>query len=181
MGFSPIYSTYLGTVCQDVAKILGNNGSKVRADLVKLNIYGPGGFFKSHVDSPQGDAFGSLVVFLPNAFEGGVLNVEHESESREYNFGGKDCCQCLNWVAFFNDCVHWITEVTAGYRLTLSYNLCFEDVKSDISVKADERMLETLGHLSPRSRYMYYCEHYYGNNALKHAPTPLMILKGKDA
>jgi hypothetical protein len=54
---------------------MASNGNIVKAELIKLNVYGPGGFFKSHVDSPKGEAFGSLVIFLPNVFEGGVLNV----------------------------------------------------------------------------------------------------------
>ena len=44
------------------------NGQGVRADLIKLNIYSTGCFFKGHVDSPKGSAFGSLVVFLPYEF-----------------------------------------------------------------------------------------------------------------
>ena len=34
-------------------------------------MYGPGGHFKSHVDTPRGaDMIGSLVVCLPSAHEG---------------------------------------------------------------------------------------------------------------
>lgn len=61
---------------------------EVRAELIKLNIYPTGGMFKSHVDSPKADAFGSLVVFLPCAFEGGELTVEHKGEAKVFSFGG---------------------------------------------------------------------------------------------
>ena len=38
----------------------------VRAELLKLNIYGEGGHFVSHRDTPASrDMFGSLVVCLP--------------------------------------------------------------------------------------------------------------------
>lgn len=44
----------------------------------KLNVYGAGGFFKPHVDTPLGDSarmLGTLVVALPSPFEGGALTV----------------------------------------------------------------------------------------------------------
>lgn len=38
----------------------------VRAELYKLNIYGPGSFFKAHKDTPRAEnMFGSLVVVYP--------------------------------------------------------------------------------------------------------------------
>lgn len=82
------------------------NGKAIRAELIKLNIYGPECFFKQHVDSPKGLAFGSLVVFLPSYFEGGVLMIEHEEESQQFDFSGKDYADKISWVAFYNDCVH---------------------------------------------------------------------------
>ena len=46
----------------------------VRAVLHKLNFYGPGGHFAKHRDLPRAESqFGSLVVSLPAAFEGGQL------------------------------------------------------------------------------------------------------------
>jgi len=44
----------------------------------KLNVYGPGGFFKPHVDTPSLSAarmIGTAVVVLPCAFSGGALRV----------------------------------------------------------------------------------------------------------
>lgn len=49
--------------------------TKIKAELIKINIYPKGGLFKKHVDSPKGDAFGSLVVFLPSYYRGGKLIV----------------------------------------------------------------------------------------------------------
>lgn len=74
IGLSSSYSEILKGVCADISQIMGN-GNGVRAELIKLNIYSPGCFFKGHVDSPKGSAFGSLVVFLPSYFEGGALNI----------------------------------------------------------------------------------------------------------
>jgi hypothetical protein len=48
------------------------DAAAVRADLYKLNIMGPGGFFKPHKDTPRGGetCFGTLVVCLPLPFSG---------------------------------------------------------------------------------------------------------------
>ncbi|TMW59192.1 hypothetical protein Poli38472_007337 [Pythium oligandrum] len=98
----------------------------VRASLYKLNVYGPGGFFKSHVDTPRGgDTFGTLVVCLPCEFTGGVLTVRHNNEDERLDWGasGFASANMLRWGAFFSDCEHWIDEVTSGYRITVTYNL----------------------------------------------------------
>ncbi|KAK9774386.1 putative 2og-fe oxygenase family protein [Seiridium cardinale] len=59
------------------------NKRAVRAELYKLNVYsGPSGRFKAHVDTPRSpDQFGSLVVCLPLAHEGGELQVRHRVRS----------------------------------------------------------------------------------------------------
>jgi hypothetical protein len=45
------------------------NNHQVTFEPVKFNIYGEGGFFKKHRDTPYSSShFGSLVVCLPNAF-----------------------------------------------------------------------------------------------------------------
>ncbi|KAF7338751.1 Fe2OG dioxygenase domain-containing protein [Mycena sanguinolenta] len=50
-------------------------GSLRPAELYKLNVYGPGSFFKAHKDTPRSkDMIGSLVVVFPT---GGALTLEH--------------------------------------------------------------------------------------------------------
>ncbi|KAJ7069205.1 hypothetical protein C8F01DRAFT_1077833 [Mycena amicta] len=44
----------------------------IRAELYKLNVYGPGSFFKEHKDTPRGeDMVGSLVIVFPTVHQGG--------------------------------------------------------------------------------------------------------------
>ncbi|KXZ45212.1 hypothetical protein GPECTOR_57g502 [Gonium pectorale] len=55
----------------DIAALMQPTAPQVFAQLHKLNIYGPGGMFKEHVDTPVGEAhFGSLVVALPGGAAG---------------------------------------------------------------------------------------------------------------
>lgn len=68
-----VYNDILGAIQNSLGLDVG-----IRAELIKMNIYPKGGLFKKHVDSPKGEAFGSLVVFLPSYFEGGKLIVENK-------------------------------------------------------------------------------------------------------
>jgi len=68
--------------------------------------------------------FGSLVVVLPTAHEGGALLLRHR--------GGEWKFECdavppssISYAAFYGDVEHEVAEVTSGYRLTLTYNLHF--------------------------------------------------------
>jgi hypothetical protein len=52
------------------------------AELHSLNVYGRGGHFVAHKDTPrEPSVFGTLVVCLPLAFGGGRLVVEQESRA----------------------------------------------------------------------------------------------------
>lgn len=103
---------------------------KVRAELYKLNIYsGPSGRFKTHVDTPRGATqFGSLVVCLPYHHSGGQLTVKHPADSNtETVFDWSGRVDAIHWAAFFSDCPHEVLEITAGHRVTLTYNLYDEN------------------------------------------------------
>jgi len=78
---------------------------------------------------------GSLVVVLPTKHEGGSLLFRHGG--REFSF---DSANAINtegvpqapFVAFYSDVEHEVSAVTAGYRVTLTYNLHL--VKPDSSI-----------------------------------------------
>jgi len=100
----------------------------LQAELYKLNIYLPGGFFKPHVDTPRsGQMFGSLVICLPTHFSGGELVVRHNKKEIKYNWSSSvsDPFSGLQWAAFFSDIEHEVLPVTEGYRVTLTYNLYY--------------------------------------------------------
>ncbi|KAG8943182.1 hypothetical protein FRC03_002602 [Tulasnella sp. 419] len=121
---------------------------KIKAVFEKCNVYGKGGFFGSHADTPRGEGmFASLVLILPSHFSGGELILRkrsprqsgsasdtQESENsgpsvdvEEYSFGCGDPTQ-LKWVAFFSDIEHEIKPVADGSRITVTYNLFNEEV-----------------------------------------------------
>ncbi|KAK4549812.1 hypothetical protein LTR36_005113 [Oleoguttula mirabilis] len=100
----------------------------LRAELYKLNVYsGPHGLFKPHVDTPRSDMqIGSLVVCLPVPFEGGALAVRHQGQEVVHDWSAGMCADnkmVIQWAAFYSDCEHEVLKVTAGHRITLTYNL----------------------------------------------------------
>ncbi|EMD36271.1 hypothetical protein CERSUDRAFT_95613 [Gelatoporia subvermispora B] len=72
--FDPHCCGLLGAIRGDLLE--GQDERPIRAELYKLNVYGPGSFFKAHKDTPRGEEmFGSLVLVFPTAF---FSDVEHE-------------------------------------------------------------------------------------------------------
>jgi len=114
-------------IIRDIESLIPNCAG-LQAELYKLNIYGPGGFFKPHVDTPRsGQMFGSLVVCLPTWYSGGELVVRHKNKEIKYDWSlpVSDPISGLQWAAFFSDIEHEVLPVIDGYRVTLTYNLYY--------------------------------------------------------
>jgi hypothetical protein len=93
------------------------------AELYKLNVYGPGGFFMGHVDTPRPGLLGTLVLCLPWPHEGGALALKRPgraSRRRAAAGGGAPAVEFrfdrgllaaaggggpppLQWAAFFGE------------------------------------------------------------------------------
>lgn len=117
------------------------------AELHSLNVYGRGGHFVAHKDTPrEPSVFGTLVVCLPLAFGGGRLVVEQESratfdwEGRSYFSSSPETeARRIRWAAFFGDVDHHIETVTSGCRATLTYELRrAPDAKAAVSSQPGE-------------------------------------------
>ncbi|KZT24052.1 hypothetical protein NEOLEDRAFT_1095043 [Neolentinus lepideus HHB14362 ss-1] len=124
--------------CEDLVCVLrehlleGHDTNRsIKAELYKLNIYGPGSFFKAHKDTPRAEnMFGSLVVVYPTPHEGGALILRHRGKKWEFDSGKILAMQNeprLSYIAFYADVEHEVTTVTSGHRITLTYNLYFTD------------------------------------------------------
>ncbi|KAF8336032.1 hypothetical protein F5887DRAFT_988340 [Amanita rubescens] len=104
---------------------------QVRAELYNLNVYGENSFFKAHVDTPRSThMFGSLVVFFPTSYEGGSLIMRRNGEKWSFD-AAKELAECeephIAYVAIYSDVEHEVSTVTSGYRVTVTYNLYFDD------------------------------------------------------
>ncbi|HYV38767.1 MAG TPA: 2OG-Fe(II) oxygenase, partial [Gemmataceae bacterium] len=117
------WSEAVAGVVDAVKRDLGIHG-KVTAELYKLLVYETGSFFKPHRDTEKiPGMFGTLVVCLPSRHEGGTLILEHDGQTKQIDFGGRDSEFQTRYVAFYADCRHEVTLVKSGYRICLVYNL----------------------------------------------------------
>lgn len=95
-------------------------GSRLRAELHSLLVYGKGQFFLPHQDSEKHDEMvATLVVSLPSVHTGGELVVDDGGTERTYRSSRDD----LVLVAFYADRRHEVRPVRSGYRVTLTFNL----------------------------------------------------------
>ena len=96
------------------------------AELYNLNVYGRGGHFVPHKDTPRGsDMLGTLVVCLPAQFSNGAFVVKHHGVFQTYDWSDAIREQAeptrIHWAAFFGDVDHQIEQVWGGLRVTLTY------------------------------------------------------------
>jgi predicted 2-oxoglutarate/Fe(II)-dependent dioxygenase YbiX len=106
------------------AEGLGVDGP-VEAALYKLLIYAEGDFFVRHRDTEKVPGmFATLVIVLPSvpASTGGELIVRHKGREVRLDLRSEEPSE-VRFAAFYADCVHELTPVTQGHRLTLVYNL----------------------------------------------------------
>ena len=88
---------------------------KVRAQPYKIHLYGPGGHFKSHRDTPETDLVGTFLIGLGDT-----------SSTSEGNFriGDKTLrAKRDTWVAFHPDKLHEVTKLKEGYRAVLAFKI----------------------------------------------------------
>lgn len=108
--------------------------------LAKFTHTGESSFFKAHKDTPRGPTmFGSLVVILPAPHEGGALLLRHGGA--EWTFDSAQAVSehsienpLIAYAAFFSDVEHEVTTVSSGHRVTITYNLYFDDEENDTEV-----------------------------------------------
>lgn len=117
------------------------DGSRLRAELHNLLVYGPGQFFVTHQDSEKtDDMIGTLIVILPSASTGGTIEIEHHDERVTHRGSGRT----LTFIAFYADCHHRVRPVKAGHRVVLTYNLMVDGEASTAASPASAVQIDEL-------------------------------------
>jgi hypothetical protein len=181
---SDAWNVAIADAMRPVAELLGLPAEQLEARLYKLLVYQKGGFFLPHRDSEKHDRMvASMIVVLPNRFEGGTLVVRHGAAKQTLTFdeaaGGKAPC----YAAFYADCEHEVQRVTSGVRLCLAYNLVLKPkrVKASAAAKAAapaDVLAESIGSWvakQPAKPLVFTLEHHYTQRGLS-----LDLLKGGD-
>ena len=110
-------------VMELVAAGLGLPAERLDAELYKLLIYRPGGFFAEHRDTEKVPGMvGTLSVSLPTPGAGGELVVRHGGREEVFDLSAAEPSE-LSFAAFYADCLHEVRPLTEGHRVTLVFNL----------------------------------------------------------
>jgi hypothetical protein len=84
--------------------------------------------------------FGSLVVVFPTPHEGGALILRHRGHEWIFDSGRELASvgePSIGYVAFFSDVEHEVAPVISGHRVTLTYNLYFDDKRGTVSSSSE--------------------------------------------
>ncbi|TCD66844.1 hypothetical protein EIP91_000798 [Steccherinum ochraceum] len=129
-----VYESGLLSVIRDSFLEGDSAGREIRPELYKLNVYGPGGFFKAHKDTPRGtEMFGSLVLVLPTVHEGGALILRENEDEWTFDSArtiNEHITPTIGYVAFWSDVEHEVKPMVSGYRVTATYNLYYGSAPS---------------------------------------------------
>lgn len=162
-------------------------GTRLRAELHALLVYGPDQFFAPHQDSEKDDQMvGTLVVSLPSVHTGGELIITHGGQSHIYRPVGRDK---VGFTAFYADCVHEVRPVRTGRRVTATFNLLVSGEPDMAQTDPDEELVELLREhfntpRSPRwsgdtrpapNRLVVLLDHQYSERGLSSG-----LFKGRD-
>ncbi|TDL27718.1 hypothetical protein BD410DRAFT_781599 [Rickenella mellea] len=117
INFSP---ERIGLAMEVKFRLLGLDADErnIRLEPYKLNVYG------------------SLVVVLPTAHEGGALVLRHDNKELIFDSGKEFDSKppgTIAFVAFYSDVEHEVQQVNSGHRVTITYNLYFADEKAVVS------------------------------------------------
>jgi hypothetical protein len=105
----------------------------VRAHLYKLLIYGKGGRFKSHIDSPHSS--GMIMTFSVDIWCGDRSGGELKFESRAMAIGNEAMFPEPGEIVshlFYHDVAHKLTVVQAGWKMSLVFDVCQVPFSSSI-------------------------------------------------
>ncbi|CAL1713831.1 unnamed protein product [Somion occarium] len=116
--------TVSDNLCDDIERIWNEHflPSSVRVEPYKIHLYGPGGKFKSHKDTPEKDLVGTFLVGLGDSTSDDLLGnlfVGHEIYGSRAYPG--------SYVAFYPDVPHKVTEIKEGYRAVIAFKLFRKD------------------------------------------------------
>lgn len=178
------WTSAIAGATRTVADSLGLPADRLEARLYKLLVYEKGGFFLPHRDSEKHDRMvASLIVVLPNPFEGGRLIVRHGAAKQKLAFEEAAAGNAACFAAFYADCEHEVERVTYGVRIALAYNLALKPQPGKPSGAARptapaDRLSEALGSWvtrQPARPLVFALDHQYTQRGLS-----LDLLKGAD-
>jgi 2OG-Fe(II) oxygenase superfamily len=187
-GGGSIWDDFLNKVVNQVCFGLGISNKDVtakgiHANLYKMLLYETGGHFAPHRDTEKEDGmFGTMILQLPSAYDGGDITVKHGDQTKTISLF-QDSDSTYHAVAFFADCEHQLHPVTGGVRLCLVFNLVASPTKEAPNFALSEKTETALNSIAVKwkadkgsvARLGYLLGHHYTPNSLNFSN-----LKGND-
>lgn len=147
----------------------------------KLVIYGPGGKFARHKDTLHAaNHIATVVVTLPGPrYKGGKFKLYAKTGQVSVGCqGAQERLQHAPWIAFMTDVDHELTEVRAGYRVVVTYDiyggtlLTIPDDRTlgllgDLRVAIQDRFVQSKGKTLLLLTEHLYCDRTMGEEFLR--------------
>ncbi|OBZ72990.1 hypothetical protein A0H81_07209 [Grifola frondosa] len=89
----------------------------VRVEPYKIHLYGPGGHFKMHRDTPEKDLVGTFLVGL------GDTTTYHDEDDGIKVDGQHMKANRGSWCAFYPDVPHSVAKIRGGHRAVIAFKL----------------------------------------------------------
>jgi hypothetical protein len=178
------WNAAIAAATRTAAAELGLPPDRLDARLYKLLVYEKGGFFLPHRDSEKHDRMvASMIVVLPNSFEGGTLIIRHGTVEKKLTFKDAADGKLPCFAAFYADCEHEVERVSHGVRLALAYNLVLEPQRKESRgapgpTAAGDRLFEAIEswvRAHPTEPLVFAMDHHYTQRGLS-----VDLLKGAD-
>jgi hypothetical protein len=142
----------------EIARVWSENlfPKRVHAVPYKINIYGPGGHFSVHKDTPQLHLVGSALIGLGD-----------DTNTTGLRLGAADADDQQDWkaqpgqyVMFYPDVPHEVLKITRGYRATIAFKLVHDVTahthkEMDAIEKTYEKKCDVIKVSTERSKIRY--------------------------
>ncbi len=183
---STSWANHFDWILSQVRDGLGCQHVLITAELYKMLVYDEGCFFLAHRDTEKTHGmFGTLVIVLPSAHQGGELVIRHAGHEVMVDLSHIGVSE-MTFAAFYADCEHEVRPILNGHRVCLVYNLIQQFDAKNISLiaplydaeitKAAEMLEKSLGHADGPIKITWLLEHQYSPSALSFS-----ALKNADA
>lgn len=113
----------LDKILPQVARDMGIKGT-IESNLYKFLLYEKGCFFRRHRDNERlPRMFGTLVLEMPSTYQGASLKVWSPTCPQDIKSFSMSDQSKAHFAAFYADCFHEVTELTAGHRAAFIFSL----------------------------------------------------------
>ena len=188
---NPNWDSFLDEAVDMTIKGLGIKTNHIEAKPYKFQFYGPGykinqfkldsdKFLYDQDNEENSFPFAKLIVLLPCDYTGGGLEIHHpffdkDKNSQEYSIHKKifqknnSSFQPMTFISYFSNCYQELHEIYSGYRVTMTYNLCYTGEKRSKIPKAGVPI-----------NFENVCEYWYENFEEEKLPCLVHCLDHKD-